>query len=99
MNVEEARCGPIKKNSPNNKSYNQQQSNKKANGNGDTKINNWVHLVDSKLMFLCNKVCGFNTSHITGFCDIWAACVKNNQPFNLPATHVFQKKSGNGTVP
>ena len=58
MNVEEARCGPIKKNSPNNKSYNQQQSNKKANGNGDTKINNWVHLVDSKLMFLCNKVCG-----------------------------------------
>ena len=43
-------------------------------------------------MCLCNKVFGFNTSHTTGFHDIWAAFVKNNQPFTLPATHVFQNK-------
>ena len=51
-------------------------------------------------MCLCNKGCGFNTSHTTGFHDTWAACVKNNQPSTLPATHVFQKKmvAASGTV-
>ena len=36
----------------NNKPQNQQQSNKKANGNGYTKRNNEVHLVDGKFMCL-----------------------------------------------
>ena len=43
-------------------------------------------------MCLYNKGCGFNKSHTTGFYDTWAACVKNNQPFTLPATHVFKNK-------
>ena len=43
-------------------------------------------------MCLCNKGCGFNSSHTTVFHDTWAACVKNNQPFTFPDTHVFQKK-------
>ena len=44
-------------------------------------------------MCLCNKCCGFNTSNKTGFHDTWAARVKNNQPFTLPSTHVFQNKT------
>ena len=51
----------------------------------------WSHSVIIR-MCLCNKGYGFNTSHTTGFHDTWAACVKNNQPFTLPATHVFQNK-------
>ena len=43
-------------------------------------------------MCLCNKGCGFNTSHITGLHVKWAACVQNDQPFTLPDTHVFQHK-------
>ena len=43
-------------------------------------------------MCLCNKGFGFNTSHTPRFYDIRAACVQNNKPFTLPATHVFQKK-------
>ena len=39
----------------NNKSQNQQKSDNKENGNGDTKSNNGVHLVDGKCMCLCNK--------------------------------------------
>ena len=69
-------------------------------GNVDTKSNNGVQIVDGKWMCLCNKGCGFNKSHTTGFYDTWAACVKNNQPFTLPATHVFKKMvSGSNTVP
>ena len=41
---------------------------------------------------LCNKGCGFNTPHTTGFHDTWSTCVQNNQPFTLPDTHVFQNK-------
>ena len=52
-------------------------------------------------MCLCNKGCGFNSSHTTVFHDTWAACVKNNQPFTFPDTHGFQKKilASSGTVP
>ena len=52
-------------------------------------------------MCLCNKGCGFDHSHTTGLHDTWSACVKNNQPFNLPSTHTFQKKivAASGTVP
>ena len=52
-------------------------------------------------MCLCNKGCGFNTSHTTGFHDTWAARVHNNQPFIFPVTHFFQKKivAASGTVP
>ena len=69
-----------------------QQSDKKANVNGDTKSNNVVHLVDVKWMCLSNKGCGFNNSYTTGFHDTWAARVQNNKPFTLPATHLFQNK-------
>ena len=41
-------------------------------------------------MCLCNKGFGFNNSHTPRFYDIRAACVQNNKPFDLPATHVFQ---------
>ena len=85
----------------NNKPQNQQQSNKKANGNGYTKRNNEVHLVDGKFMCLWNKGCGFNTSHTTVFHDTWANCLQNNQPSNFPATHFFQNKmlGESGKVP
>ena len=84
-----------------NKPQKKNQSDKKSNLNGDTKSNNGVHLVDGKCVFICNKGCGFNTSHTTGFHDTWAVYVQNNQPFTLPATHVFGKKmlSESGTVP
>ena len=65
----------------------QQQIDKKANG--DTKSNNGVQLVDWNWICLCNKGCGFYTSHTTGLHNTWAACVQNNQPFTLPATFVF----------
>ena len=74
-----------------NKSQKQQQSFKKPNGNGDTKSKNGVKLVAVKWLCLCNKGCRFNTSHTTGFHDTWYACVKNNQPFTLLYTHVFQR--------
>ena len=75
-----------------NKSQSKQQINKKSNGTGDTKNNNRIHIFYSKWICLCNKGCGFNTSHNTGFHYTWNACVKNNQPFSLPDTHVFQNK-------
>ena len=75
-----------------NKSQNKQKINNKSNGNGGTKSNNGVQLVEGKCMWLCNKVCGFNTTHTTGFHDTWATCVKNNQPVTLPATHLFKNK-------
>ena len=52
-------------------------------------------------MIICNKGCEFNTSHTTGLHDTRAAYVQNNQPFTLPATHVFQNKmaSASSTVP
>ena len=51
-------------------------------------------------MCLCNKGCGFNTSHITGFHDTWYACVQNIQPLTLSDTHVFKNKmvAARGTV-
>ena len=51
-------------------------------------------------MCLCNKGCGFNTSHNTVLHDTWDTCVKNNQPFTFPDTHVFQQKmtAASGTV-
>ena len=72
------------------KSQKQQQSDKNVNGYINSK--NGFRLVDIKWMFLFNKVCGFNNLYITGFHDTWSACVKNNKPFTLPVTHVFQKK-------
>ena len=52
-----------------NKSHNQQIINNKANGNVDTKVNNGFHPIYGKCICLCNKGCGFNTSHTTGFHD------------------------------
>ena len=82
-----------------NKYQNQQQSDKKENG--DPKSNNRFNLVDNKWMCLYNKGCGFNTPHTTGFHDTRATYVKNNQPLAFPFTHVFQKKmvSASGTFP
>ena len=78
-----------------------QQSDKKANVNGDTNSNNGIHLVDGSWICLYNKGCGFNTSHTTGFHDTWANCLQNNQPSNFPATHFFQNKmlGESGKVP
>ena len=75
-----------------NKSQKQQKSDKKENGNGGNKSNNGVRLVYVKWLCLCNKGCGFNTSHTTGFHDTCAACVQNNQISILINTHVFQIK-------
>ena len=61
-----------------NKTQRQRKINKKENGNGDTKKNNEVHLVDNKWVCLCSKGFGFNTSHTTGFHDTWATCVNTN---------------------
>ena len=74
-----------------NKYQKQQQINNKGNLNEDTKSNDGVHLVEEKCMRLCNKDCGFNTSHTTGFHNTRGVCVKNNQPFTLISTHFFQK--------
>ena len=62
------------------------------NANVDTKSKNGVHLVEAEWMFLCNKGCGFITSHTTGLHDTWDACMKNNQPFTFTDTHAFQQK-------
>ena len=64
-----------------NKSHQQQQINKKENG--DTKSNIGVQLFDGKWMCLCNKGCGFNNSHTTGFHNTWASCVKKHHPPHL----------------
>ena len=82
----------INKEVQDNKSQNQQQSDKKANGNIYIKSNNGVHLVEKKLMCLYSKGCGFNTTHTTSFHDTRADCVQNNQPFTFLATHLFQKQ-------
>ena len=58
-----------------NKSQNSHQIDKMENGNVDTNSNNGVNLVDNRWMCLCNRCCGFNSSHTTGFHDTWAACV------------------------
>ena len=75
-----------------NNAQKQQKSDKKENKNRDTNINNGAHLVDGKWMCLCNKGCGFYTSHTTVLHDTWTACVKNNEPFTLSETHIFENK-------
>ena len=75
-----------------NKDHKQRQINNTENGNVDTKSNKGVHLVDGECMCLCNKDCGFNTYHTTGFHDTRGVYVKNNQPFTLLSTHSFKIK-------
>ena len=52
---------------------------------------NGVHMVNGKFMCKCNKGCGLNMTHTSGFHDAWALCVQNNVPFALPASHKFSE--------